>query len=64
MQTVTLICNSKTLSIATQDIPVNSVRLDMIDETIEQINEAIQKAYSRERLEGLQYTSGNLNKEV
>lgn len=36
----------------------------MIDETIAQINEATQKAYERERLEGLQYTSGNLNRNV
>lgn len=64
MQTVTVICNSKTLSIETKNMPINSVRLDMLDETIEQINEAINKAYNRERLEGLQYTSGNLYKEV
>ena len=36
----------------------------MIDETIAQINEVIARAYERERLEGLQYTSGNLNREV
>ncbi len=64
MQTVTLICNSKTLSISTKDLPVNSVRLDMIDETIEQINAAISKAYNREKLEGMQYTNGNLYREV
>lgn len=64
MQTVTVICNSKTLSIETQDLPVTSVRLDMIDETIDQINEAVSKAYSRQKLEGLQYTNGNLYKEV
>lgn len=63
-QTVSLICNSKTLSITTKELPVTSVRLDMIDETIEQINEAVNKAYFRERLEGLQYTNGNLYKEV
>ncbi len=63
-QTVTLICNSKTLSISTKDLKVSSVRLDMIDETISQINEAIKKAYLREKLEGMQYTNGNLYKEV
>lgn len=63
-QTVTLICNSKTLSISTKDLPITSVRLDMIDETIEQINEAINKAYVREKLEGMQYTNGNLYREV
>ena len=63
-QTVTLICNSKTLSISTKELPIASVRLDMIDETIEQITEAINKAYIREKLEGLQYTNGNLYREV
>ncbi|MCI9087145.1 MAG: U32 family peptidase [Clostridia bacterium] len=63
-QTVTLICNSKTLSISTKNLPITSVRLDMMDETIEQINEAISKAYIREKLEGMQYTNGNLHREV
>ena len=64
MQTVTIICNSKTLSISTKDLPITSVRIDMIDETIEQINEVIQKSYHREKLEGMQYTNGNLYREV
>ena len=64
IQTVTLICNSKTLSISTKDLPITSVRLDMIDESIEQMNEAVSKAYNREKLEGMQYTNGNLYKEV
>jgi len=63
-QTVTLICNSKTLSISTKNLPITSVRLDMLDETIEQIKEAINKAYIREKLEGMQYTNGNLHREV
>lgn len=64
MQTVTLIFNSKTLSISTKNIKVPSVRLDMIDETIEEMNEIIETAYNREKLEGLQYTNGNLYREV
>lgn len=64
MQTVTLICNSKTLSVSTKELPVNYVRLDMIDETIEEINNAVSKAYIREKLEGSQYTNGNLYREV
>ena len=64
MQTVTLICNSKTLFISTKNLPVTSVRLDMTDETIEQMNEIISKAYNREKLEGMQYTNGNLYREV
>ncbi len=64
IQTVSLIMNSKTLSIPTTDIPVNRVRVDMIDETIDEINNVINTAYERKRLEGKQYTNGNLNKEV
>lgn len=63
-QTVTLICNSKTLSIATKDIPVPSIRVDMIDETIDEINTVIDTVYNRDKLEGLQYTNGNLFREV
>ena len=64
IQTVTLICNSKTLSIATKNLPITSVRIDMIDETIEQINHVIESAYNREKLEGNQYTNGNFYREV
>lgn len=64
MQTVTLIFNSKTLSISTKDLPINFVRLDMIDEDINKINEAVCKAYNREKLEGLEYTNGNLYKDI
>lgn len=64
IETVTLICNSKTLSISTKDLPVNLVRLDILDESINEINEAVDKAYNREKLEGLQYTNGNLYREV
>lgn len=64
IETVTLICNSKTLSISTKDLPVNFVRLDILNESINEINEAVDKAYNREKLEGLQYTNGNLYREV
>lgn len=64
IETVTLICNSKTLSVSTKDLPVNFVRLDILNESINEINEAVDKAYNREKLEGLQYTNGNLYREV
>lgn len=64
MQTITQIFNSKTLSISTKDIPINFVRLDILDENIEEINEVISKTSNREKLEGLQYTNGNLNREM
>ncbi len=36
----------------------------MIDETIEEMNTVITAAYNREKLEGQQYTNGNLYREV
>ncbi len=64
IQTVSLIMNSKILSIATENIPVNFVRVDIIDETIDEVNNIIDTVYNRKRLEGKNYTNGNLNKDV
>mgnify|MGYP000000506064 FL=1 len=64
VQTVTLICNSKTLSISTKDININRVRIDIINENVDEINHIVEVTYNRERLEGSQFTNGNLNKEV
>ena len=64
VENVTLICNSKTLSISTKDLPINFIRVDILDENIDEINNIVDKVYDRERLEGLQYTNGNLYREV
>lgn len=64
LQTVTLLCNSKTLSIPTNDINIKNVRVDMIDENIDEINRILNTAYNRDKLEGQNYTNGNLNREV
>lgn len=45
-------------------MPINHVRMDMLDETIDEINHIIDITYEREKLEGQQYTNGNLNREV
>ena len=36
----------------------------MLDETIEEMNHIINVTYHREKLEGQQYTNGNLHREV
>ena len=36
----------------------------MIDETISEINEVIDAVYNREKLDGKEYTNGNLYREV
>lgn len=64
LQTVTLLCNSKTLSIPTNDINIKNVRVDMIDENIEEINHILNTVYNRDKLEGQNYPNGNLNREV
>lgn len=64
LQTVTLLCNSKTLSIPTNDINIKNVRVDMIDENIDEINRILNTVYNRDKLEGQNYTNGNLNREV
>ena len=64
IQTVTTLYNSKITSISHKDFCIDSVRIDILDENIEQINDIIKTVISGNRLEGKEYTSGNLNKEV
>ena len=64
LQTVTLLCNSKTLSIQTNDINIKNVRVDIMDENISEINNILNTVYLRNKLEGQNYTNGNLNREV
>lgn len=64
IQTVTSIYNSKITSIDHSDIPVDSVRIDILEESIEEINSIMQTIRSGKKLEGPAYTNGNLNKEI
>ena len=52
------------LSISTKDICINRVRIDILDENIEEINKIIDTVYNREKLEGEEYTNGNFYREV
>lgn len=61
---ITTMFNSKTTSIETNDINVSSIRLDFLDESLSDINEAIRTHKEGNKLEGDKYTNGNLNKEV
>lgn len=63
-QTVSTIYNSKITSICGEDFNVSSYRIDIIDETIDEINEIINTAINGSRLEGKEYTNGNLNREI
>lgn len=64
IQTVTAIYNSKITSIDTQDFDIDSLRISILDETIEEINQIIKAVKSGKKLEGKDYTNGNLNKEI
>ena len=64
IQTVSTIYNSKTTSISPKEFSVNSVRIDILNETIEEINNIINVVTSGNRFEGKEYTNGNLNKEI
>ena len=64
MQTITTIYNSKITSISANDFYCSSVRIDTLDETVEEINKIISKVKNGERLEGQNYTNGNLYRNV
>ena len=64
IDTVTTIYNSKTTSISLDGLNCDYARIDVFDETIEEINLIVSKILNKEKLEGKQYTNGNLNKIV
>lgn len=63
ISTVTTIFNSKTTSIPS-NLGYRSYRIDILDEDIDNINFAISSVKAQSRLEGLQFTNGNFNREV
>ena len=64
IDTVTTIYNSKTTSIEHKDVSVSSVRIDILDENIEEINHIIETVKSGQKLEGNSFTNGNFNKDI
>lgn len=40
------------------------LRIDILDESIDEINSIINVIKSGNRLEGIEYTNGNLNREI
>ena len=47
-----------------KDISFDIARIDILDETIEEINHIIDVVKSGEKLEGIDYTNGNISKEI
>ena len=64
LQTVTSIYNSKITSIESHDFNVESLRINILNENIDEINRVINIVKSGDKLEGNNYTNGNLNREV
>ena len=64
IQTVTTIYNSKITSIPGKIFNVDSVRIDILHESIPEINAITTVVRDGKRIEGKDYTSGNLNKEI
>lgn len=64
IQTITTIYNCKKLSISPKDFNVNSLRIDILDENIDEINKIIDTVKLGNKLEGKNYTNGNLSREI
>lgn len=64
IETVTTIFNSKITSFCHKDIDVDIVRIDILDEAIDEINDIINIVKSGNKLEGINYTNGNISKNV
>lgn len=64
IQTVSTIYNSKITSIVADDFDIDCARIDILDEEIDKINFVIGQVLNGARLEGKEYTNGNLNREI
>ena len=64
IQTVSTIYNSKITSIVAEDFDIDCARIDILDEDIDEINFVIEHILNGKRLEGKNYTNGNLNREI
>ena len=64
IQTVTTLFNSKITSISPNSFNVDSVRIDILDESNAQIDNILKTVKDKKRFEGKDFTSGNLNREI
>lgn len=64
IQTVSTIYNSKITSVSPKDFEVDYARIDILDEDIDEINYIVKQVLNNKRLEGKNYTNGNLNREI
>lgn len=64
IDTITTIYNSKITSISSKDFNLNSIRMDFLDEDINEIKNVINTVRTGNRMEGKNYTNGNINRLV
>ena len=64
IQTVSTIYNCKTTSISSDGFDIACSRIDILDESIDEINNIVNVVKSGSRLEGKEFTNGNLNREI
>ena len=64
IQTVSTIYNSKITSIIADEFDIDCARIDILDESIDEINFIVNQVLEGKRLEGKEYTNGNLNREI
>ena len=62
LQIFSTIYNSKINSIATHNVSIDNLRIDILDETIDEMNSIIKTVKNKNKLEGKDYTNGNLNR--
>lgn len=64
IQTITSIYNSKINSVEYNNLNLDSVRIDILDEDINEINNIVSIVRNNKKLEGYEYTNGNLNRNI
>ncbi len=64
IQTVTTLFNSKTTSISPKDFAIDFARIDILHESISEINQIIEIVRQGKKFQGKDFTSGNLNREI
>ena len=61
---ISTIYNSKKLSILYDEFNINTARIDVLDESIDEINNIISNVMDGKRCEGKEFTNGNLNRKI
>lgn len=64
IQTVTTVYNSKTTSIVPSDFNIDFARIDILYESVDEINDIVSTVISGKRFEGKEFTNGNLNRTI